>query len=352
MTTPPTNPRRATPRTTGRAAASPSRERAAAAPAARRAARAAPYRTATRAGPAAAAAARVGTGTAAAGGGTAAPAAPAAAAGGGRGGAAARATGGTGTGGRRRRRRHRDGRTAQRQRRGGTGGRRQHRRRAVRAAGRGRRTGRRLRRQPHRPTEPRRDGGVSRGTEVRSRGIGRWIVADGADSDVRQRPDGGGVRERRVRTRPGPQGRRLQHGAAVDPQRRSDHRHHQRRRPLVHGCRRRRSRSPSTTARTRTGRRRSTGAAQAPAYRPRSSSWAPRWPATPDIVRDLAADGDEIGIHTFTHPQLATLPRLAAGAGVLPDPAGHRPRHRRASRPAAASRTRRRPTRSTTRTGS
>jgi peptidoglycan/xylan/chitin deacetylase (PgdA/CDA1 family) len=29
----------------------------------------------------------------------------------------------------------------------------------------------------------------------------------------------------------------------------------------------------------------------------------------PDIVRDLAAAGDEIAIHSFTHPQLVKLPR-------------------------------------------
>ena len=65
---------------------------------------------------------------------------------------------------------------------------------------------------------------------------------------------------------------------------------------------------------------------------------APRsWPA------ELADGGHELGVHTFTHPDLDRAAAVAARPGVRPDPARHRPRHRRCGPRWSGSRTPRTP---------
>ena len=58
----------------------------------------------------------------------------------------------------------------------------------------------------------------------------------------------------------------------------------------------------------------------------------PGRPRTPSSSGGSSPTGHEIGLHTFTHPDLSTVPALAARHGAVADPAGDRGR-RRQSRP-------------------
>ena len=48
----------------------------------------------------------------------------------------------------------------------------------------------------------------------------------------------------------------------------------------------------------------------------------------PDLARRIVAEGNEIGVHTFTHAELSTAAGVAAAAGADPDPERDRRRDR------------------------